>query len=171
MLGAAQRRWLLEGVTRSTATWKLIVSSVPLGMFTGGVHADAWSSAGLLGHPRPGQGFAWERDLILDTLREAGVRNVVFLTGEVHHAELLRHDFAPGYHVHELVAGPLAARAGFPRLLDRSLGTQRLGALGLTQNFGELIADGHGLTARIRDRSGAVRRSLHLTPEPSHGGA
>ncbi|HEU4369589.1 MAG TPA: alkaline phosphatase D family protein, partial [Methylomirabilota bacterium] len=29
MLGLTQRRWLLDGVTGSTATWKLIVSSVP----------------------------------------------------------------------------------------------------------------------------------------------
>jgi alkaline phosphatase D len=169
MLGLAQRRWLLQGVTRSTATWKLIVTSVPLGMFTGGVHADAWSSASVLGYPRAGQGFAWERDLLLRTLREEDVRNVVFLSGEVHHAEFLRHDLAPGYSVHELVAGPLAARPGFPRFLDRSLGTRRLGSLGLATNFGELVADGAGLTAHIRDRSGAVRRTLHLTPHGRRG--
>jgi alkaline phosphatase D len=171
MLGLAQRRWLLEGVTGSTATWKLIVSSVPLGMFTGGAHSDSWSGANVLGYPRPGNGFVWERDLILRTLREENVRNVVFLSGEVHHAQLLRHDVAPDYRVHELVAGPLASRPGFPRFLDRSLGTQSLGGLGLANNFGEIVADGHGLTARIRDRSGAVRRTLHLTPDRMQGDA
>jgi alkaline phosphatase D len=171
MLGPAQRRWLLEGVTGSTATWKLIVSSVPLGVFTGGAHSDAWSGADVLGYPRRGNGFVWERDLILRTLREDGVRNVVFLSGEVHHADLLRHDLAPGYSVHELVAGPLAARAGFPRFRDRSLGTRSLGSLGFAANFGEIVADGDGLTARIRDRSGAVRRTLHLTPHRTQGDA
>ena len=171
MLGLAQRRWLLEGVTRSTATWKLIVTSVPLGMFTGGAHSDSWSGANILGYPRPGNGFVWERDLILRTLREEDVGNVVFLSGEVHHAELLRHDLAPDFRVHELVAGPLAARPGIPRFLDRSLGSRSLGSLGLANNFGEIVADGHGLVARIRDRSGAVRRTLHLTPDSILGDA
>ena len=170
MLGVAQRRWLLKGVTRSTATWKLIVTSVPLGMFTGGPPSDSWSSANVLGYPRAGNGFAWERDLILRTLAHEDVRNVVFLSGEVHHAELLRHDIAVDYHVHELVAGPLAARPGFPRFRDRSLRTHSFGSLGLANNFGEIVADGDGLTARIRDGSGAVRRTLQLTPDRIQGG-
>jgi alkaline phosphatase D len=171
MLGLAQRRWLLDGVTASTATWKVIVSTVPLGMFTGGAHSDSWSSANILGYPRPGNGFAWERDLILGTLREEGVRNVAFLTGEVHHAELIRHDLATGYHVHEFVAGPLAARRGFPRFLDRSLGSRSLGRLGLAANFGEVVADGRALTVRIRDRSGSARTTLQLTAETLRGDA
>src|SRR5207245_8208721 len=122
MLGAAQRSWLLERVSASDATWKLIVSSVPLGVFTG---ADSWTSANLLGYPRPGAGFVWERDLILRALRARGVRNVVFLSGDVHHAQFLRHEIN-GYVFHELMAGPLAARGGrrgFPdRLLRRLSG-------------------------------------------------
>jgi alkaline phosphatase D len=165
MLGPAQRRWLLERITASTATWKLVVSTVPLGMFTGGVHSDSWSGANVLGYPRPGRGYVQERDLILDTLRTARVDNVVFLAGEVHHAELIRHDLAADYRIHEFVAGPLAARAGFARVLDRSLGSRSLASLGFTSNFGELVADGRTLVARIRDRSGAVRRSVQLTAE------
>ena len=165
MLGVAQRRWLLEGVARSTATWKLIVTSVPLGMFTGGRTSDSWSGANVFGYPRPGNGFVWERDLILRTLREEDVRNVVFLSGEVHHAELLRHDLAPDYHGYEFIAGPLAARLGFPRFRDRSLATHSFGTLGLTTNFGEIEADGRRLIARIRDGSGTVRRTLQLTPD------
>jgi alkaline phosphatase D len=80
MLGLAQRRWLLEGVTRSTATWKLIVTSVPLGMFTGGPHSDSWSGANALGYPRAGNGFVWERDLILHTLAREDARYVLFLS-------------------------------------------------------------------------------------------
>jgi alkaline phosphatase D len=169
MLGLAQRRWLLDGVTASTATWKLIVSSVPLGMFTGGAHSDSWSSANVLGYPRPGNGFVWERDHILKTLREENVRNVVFLSGEVHHAELIRHDLEAGYAVHEFVAGPLAARRGVRRFLDRSLNSRSLGSLGFADNFGELEADGRGLTALIRDRSGTVRAQLRLTADPTGG--
>ncbi len=168
MLGPAQRRWLLDGLLESDATWKLVVSSVPLGMFTGGASSDSWSSANMFGYPRPGRGFAWERDLILTTLRAGTVPNVVFLSGDVHHAELLRHD-VDGYVVHEMVAGPLAARAGFPRFLDRSLRTRSLGSLGLTRNFGEILADGEALTAVIRDTAGADRVSVRLPADATRG--
>src|SRR6478672_12372539 len=36
MLGAAQLQWLLEGLAASTATWKVIVTSVPLSVPKGG---------------------------------------------------------------------------------------------------------------------------------------
>jgi len=165
MLGAAQRSWLLERVSASDATWKLIVSSVPLGVFT---RSDSWTSANFLGYPRPGAGFAWERDLILRTLRERGVRNVVFLSGDVHHAQFLRHEI-DGYVVHELMAGPLAARAGVPRFVDRSLHSRSLGSLGLVNNFGEIVVDGGRLTAWIRDDSGKMRVKLKLSAEEPGG--
>jgi len=167
MLGEAQRAWLLERVLASDATWKLVVSSVPLGMFTGGGHADGWSDVNLFGYPsRSRAGFVHERDVILRTLREGGVRNVIFLSGDVHHAELIRHEIAPGFAIHEFVAGPLAARQGYPRFLDRSLGSRSLAALGLTNNFGEIVADGEALHVRIRDASGAPRASVRLPALP-----
>jgi alkaline phosphatase D len=165
MLGAAQRRWLLEGVSASDATWKLIVSSVPLGMFTGGVSSDSWSNANVFGYPREGKGFVHERDLLLGTLRTRGVGNVVFVSGDVHHAELLRHEPAPGFVVHELIAGPLAARRGYPRFIDRSLGSRSLGSLGWAHNFGEIVADGAALRVNIVDSAGTVRVALRVPAE------
>jgi alkaline phosphatase D len=162
MLGPAQRQWLLEGVSSSDATWKLIVTSVPLGMFTGGSASDSWSNANLLGFRRPGTGFVQERDDILRALRDARIRNVVFVSGDVHHAEVLRHTLAPGYAVHELVAGPLAARAGHPRPLDRSLSTRSLGGLGWVANFGEMVAERDSLSVRIYDVDGAARVRIAL---------
>lgn len=162
MLGAAQRRWLLEGVTASDATWKLVVSSVPLGMFTGGAYSDSWSNANVFGYPRAGKGFVHERDLLLDTLRTRGVGNVVFVSGDVHHAEVLRHEPAPGFVVHELIAGPLAARRGYPRFIDRSLGSRSLGSLGWAHNFGEIVADGTALRVNIVDSAGTVRVALSV---------
>jgi alkaline phosphatase D len=165
MLGPAQRRWLLDGVAGSDATWKLIVSSVPLGMFTGGADSDSWSNANVFGYPREGRGFVHERDLILKTLRERGTDNVVFVSGDVHHAEVLRHEPAPGFIVHELIAGPLAARRGYPRFLDRSLGSRSLGSLGWAHNFGEIVADGAALQVRIIDTAGTVRVALRVPAE------
>jgi alkaline phosphatase D len=169
MLGAGQRRWLLDAAAASDATWKLIVSSVPLGIFTGGRGADSWSSANVLGYPRgSGTGFAHERDLILAALRARGVRNVVFLTGDVHHAELIRHEPAPGHVLHEFIAGPLSARQGYPRFLDRSLHSRSLDSLGLALNFGELFADSTSLTARIIDATGTIRARTTLRTDPVH---
>ncbi len=165
MLGAAQRRWLLDGVSASDATWKLIVSSVPLGIFTGGAHSDSWSNANVFGYPREGTGFVHERDLILKALHERGAGNVVFVSGDVHHAEILRHEPMPGFVVHELIAGPLAARRGYPRFLDRSLGSRSLGSLGWAHNFGEIVADGAGLRVNIVDSAGTVRVSRRLPAE------
>jgi alkaline phosphatase D len=163
MLGAAQRAWLLRGLGASDATWKLVVTSVPLGMFTGGRYSDSWSGANLFGFARTGPtGFVHERDAMLRFIREQGIRNVVFVSGDVHHAELIRHEPSPGFMVHEVIAGPLAARQGYPRFLDRSLNSRSLGSLGFAPNFGELIVDGSALQARIVDASGTVRSALRV---------
>ena len=167
MLGPAQRRWLLDAAAASDATWKLVVSSVPLGLFTGGRTSDSWSSANVFGFPRgPVTGFAYERDLILAELRARRVRNVVFLTGDVHFAELIRHQPAADYVVHEFIAGPLSARQGYPRFLDRSLHSRSLDSLGFAVNFGEIVADGSALTARIIDAAGTLRAHTTLRPDP-----
>jgi alkaline phosphatase D len=163
MLGAAQREWLLRGLAASDATWKLVVTSVPLGMFTGGRYSDSWSGANVLGYPRTSPtGYVHERDAILRDLHERGIRNVVFVSGEVHHAELIRHEPWPGFVVHEVIAGPLAAKQGYPRFLDRSLHSRSLGSLGFAPNFGELVVDGEALQARVVDASNTVRAELRV---------
>ena len=168
MLGTAQREWLERGLAASDATWKLVVTSVPLGMFTGGRDSDSWSGANLFGFPRTSaSGFVHERDALLRVVRDRGIRNVVFISGDVHHAELIRHEPSPGFVVHELVAGPLAARQGYPRFLDRSLHSRSLGAVGFALNFGELVIDGSALQARIIDASDTVRASLRLATDGS----
>jgi hypothetical protein len=62
--------------------------------------------------------------------------------------------------VHELIAGPLAARAGHPRPLDRSLQSRSLGGLGWKANFGEVVAERDVLRVRIYDVDGADRVNL-----------
>jgi alkaline phosphatase D len=168
MLGPAQRAWLMRGLAASDATWKLVVSTVPLGMFTGGRASDSWAGVNLFGFPRAtASGFVWERDLLLRFVREQGIRTVVFVSGDVHHAELIRHEPAPGFVVHELVAGPLAARKGYPRFLDRSLRSRSLGSAGFVTNFGEIVVDGRSLHARIFDASHSLRASLRLSSDGS----
>jgi hypothetical protein len=60
------------------------------------------------------------------------------------------------------MAGPLAARAGHPRPLDRSLSTRSLGGLGWVANFGEIVAERDSLSVRIYDVDGAARVRIAL---------
>jgi alkaline phosphatase D len=166
MLGSAQREWLLRALAASDATWKLVVTSVPLGQFTGGRYSDSWSNANLFGYPRAtAGGYVYERDTILRFVRDRAIRNVVFVSGDVHHAELIRHEPSPGFVVHEFLAGPLAARLGYPRFLDRSLNSRSLGSLGFSSNFGELVVDGEALQVRIFDETDTLRASLRLVAD------
>ena len=166
MLGAAQKRWLIDAVTASMATWKVVVSSVSLSVPTGGKAHDSWSNANLLGFPEEnGTGFAYERDAILRVFRERGVKNLIFLVTDVHHAELIRHHPTPEWSFHEFIAGPLSATLGRPRPLDMGLNPRTLFAVGEVENFGEVTIDSTGLTVRIIDIDGQVRFSHTIGPE------
>lgn len=166
MLGATQKRWLIESVTASTATWKVVVSSVPLSVPTGGKAHDSWSNANILGVPEENAtGFAVERDSVLRAFRDRGVRNLVFLAADVHHAELIRHHPTPEWSFHEFIAGPLSASLGRPRPLDAGLNPRSLFALGGVENFGEIAVDPTGLSVRIVDVTGTVRFTHTIGPE------
>ena len=167
MLGPPQRRWLVENVTTSTALWKVVVSSVPLAIPTGRPERrDSWSNANVYGIPQGnGTGFATERDAILAQLRERGTRNLVFLTADVHYAELIQHHPAPAFSLHEFVAGPLSASLGRPRPLDEGLSPRSLFAVGGVNTFGEVTIEPARLTVRIVDESGSVLGTHTLTPE------
>lgn len=125
MLGARQRQWLLDRVAASDATWKVIVSSVPLGIPTGtGPNArDGWSDDG------GNTGFEREAALLLDGMRAASPAGVIFLTADVHFATAFEYRpfvDAPGFAVHEFVTGPLHAGI-FPRRdLDPTFSPRRL---------------------------------------------
>jgi alkaline phosphatase D len=89
MLGRAQKQWLLEGLARSEAAVKVIVSSVPLRHHS----PDSW------------EGYAFERDEILRFIQQRRIRTVLVLVADVHYAALLRHP--EGFY--EAISGPLAS--------------------------------------------------------------
>ncbi len=167
MLGAAQRQWLLDAVPASAATWKVVVTSVPLGVPTGRAERrDGWSNANVFGMaPEQGTGFVTERDAILGRFHARGVRNLVFIAGDVHHAELIRHQPQPGWSFHELIAGPLSATPGQPRPLDERLGSRTLFAQGGVFNFGEVTIDPTYLRVRFVDEQGTVMFTHTITPD------
>lgn len=166
MLGPAQRGWLVDGVTRSDAVWKVIVSSVPLAVPTGRTGRDSWSGASVWGMPEEhATGFALERDAILREFRAGKVRNLVWLTADVHHAELIQHHPWSDFSFHEFIAGPLAASRGRPRPLDIRLNPRSIFGLGDADNFGEVTIDADRLTVRIFDASGTMRFEHTIAPD------
>lgn len=121
MLGLAQRVWLLDAVSKSTATFKIVFSPVPLDFGNG---EDHWS------------GYRAERDLILDAFAKAGTTGLLIVSGD-------QHWFAAHVHRHgvrEFQIGPTAARIFEPppqvdgvlyRAMERNFGLIDVGASGL----------------------------------------
>lgn len=68
MLGACQHNWLVDGLHRSTATWKIVMSPTPLNPTT-----KVWDSWGY---------YPAERDSLLAAI--ADVPNLVFVSGDIH---------------------------------------------------------------------------------------
>ena len=126
MLGAEQLAWLKEGLASSDATWKVIVSSVPMSIPTGFPPTngrDGWANFD--------QTTGFERELldILRFMQTRGIDDSVWITTDVHFAEVFRYrPFAddPAFTVHELATGPLNAGI-FPNLdFDTTLNPERL---------------------------------------------
>jgi alkaline phosphatase D len=162
LLGAEQRAWLEEALTGSDATWKVVVTSVPLSIPTGHVtRRDGWADGG--------RDTGYEEELlgILRALRDGGVRRTLWLTTDVHHAAHFRYrpfPDTPDFEVDELVTGPLNAGLFRGDRFDKTLHGERLFIYGPEDfrnvsgweeargffNFGVLDIDAAGaLTLRV----------------------
>ncbi|MCB9879437.1 MAG: alkaline phosphatase D family protein [Planctomycetes bacterium] len=108
MLGRRQVQWLLRGLAASDATWKVIVSSVPLTAPTGDVikGRDGWAD--------DGSETGYERELVelMRKTQQLGIAQPIWVAADAHHAEVIRlHPFddAPDFAPIEIVTGPLNA--------------------------------------------------------------
>nr|MBI3613893.1 alkaline phosphatase D family protein [Nitrospirota bacterium] len=157
MLGAAQRAWLLEGLAHSTATWKVIATSVPLSIPKAGNKMvpgiDSWARGA------DGTGFQTELRLIVNDLLQRRIRNVVWLATDVHYVQINAYDpdrdGAPDFH--EFICGPLSAAPGKPVPPDPALVPTTLYSEGGYQNFGLIRLDGQNLHLEILDDAGQPR--------------
>lgn len=180
MLGREQVTWLREKLERSKGLWKVIVSTVPLSVPTGSPvenGRDGWAKGDQT------TGFETELRSLLEFMRDRDVRNVVFITTDVHFAEVFRYapfpEF-PSFQPLEFVTGPLNAGLFPNREFDRSLGAESLffyGADSLQSirtwedakrwfNFGlvDVGADGR-LTLKIINTGGVVVFERAFPPE------
>jgi alkaline phosphatase D len=162
MLGQTQLAWLLDGLTRSTAKWKLIATSVPLSNPKGGTLAvpgnDSWARG------KDGTGFQTELSVIVNTILSRRIQNVVWLAGDVHYAQVNAYD-ANGdgaIDFHEFISGPLSAASPAPLLPDPTFKPTTLFSEGGFMNFGKVAVRGTMLDVTIIDDSGRVRFSHQL---------
>jgi alkaline phosphatase D len=179
MLGREELTWLKEKLAASDATWKIIVSTVPMSIPTGFPPTngrDGWANFD--------QNTGYERELldILRFMQHHSIRNSVWITTDVHFAEAFRYvpfPEDPSFVVHELVTGPMNAGI-FPTMdFDPTLNPERLAFFGPPSagavtsweqakqwfNFGELDVSNHGtLTLRIVNTQGQTPFELTLSP-------
>jgi alkaline phosphatase D len=120
LLGARQREWLLDGLAKSTATFKFIATPVPMA----GGGSDRWD-----GYPK-------ERREILHYINEKKLTGVVFLSADLHCAAITKIPKSGG--LIDITAGPLAAPLN--RVTD---GTNRRYEYFLAENFnfGKITVD------------------------------
>jgi alkaline phosphatase D len=179
MLGAEQLAWVKDTLASSTATWKVVVSSVPMSIPTGFPPTngrDGWADFD--------QATGFEREL-LDILRfaqQGAVDDLVWITTDVHFAEAFRYTPFPDardFDVHEIATGPMHAGIFPNRDFDMTLDPERVAFFGPETaadvttweeakswfNFGTLEIDSDGtLDVAIVDATGAARFEQRLLP-------
>jgi len=181
LLGSDQVRWLRRALAASTATWKVIAADMPVGL----VVADGADRFEAVANGAGGPPLGREIEIagLLRAIRANEVRNVVWLTADVHYAAAHRYDPA-GAQVHdfdpfwEFVAGPLHAGAFGPGTLDPTFGPQvmfrniepgakqnRPPSDGL-QSFGSVAIDGRTavMTVSLHGGDGARLYAVDLPP-------
>jgi alkaline phosphatase D len=172
MLGAEQFAWLQQGLADSDATWKFIVTSVPLAYPTGFPQPEVDGRDGWANYT---ERSGYESELLALTfyLATHNIRNVVFLAGDTHWPYAISYD--PDRdgeaNFYELASSPLSAiPLAPPATLDPTLNPTVLYAegefMGDLFNFGQVAIDEAGaLTYRVVDWQGKERYALQLQPE------
>ncbi len=177
-LGPAQADWLVRGLRRSRARWKVVVIPQPIGTL---IYDDFARKVGFDGAAQ-GDGPPLGRELELaDVLRRLGrhdVRGLIVLTADVHYAAVHHYhpdraavqDFPAFW---ELVTGPLHAGSFGPNPLDATFGPEAVfthagprqgaGPAEGGQHFGELLLTASQATSRVFDGQGLSLDARPLT--------
>jgi alkaline phosphatase D len=181
LAGARQIDWLKDALRASPATWKVIASDLPIGLVVpDGPNAfEAFANG-----DGPPLGREHEVADLLRFIRGRRIRNVIWVTGDVHYAAAHHYhpdraqfkDFNPFW---EFVAGPLHAGTFGPNTLDNTFGPEvRFSSVpaGMAPNqppsaglqfFGFVrIAGGTNvMTVELRNLAGERLYGVELEPE------
>ena len=128
LLGRRQAAWLADALARSRATWKIVAADMPLGLVVS--HQPGRHEAAANGDHGPARGRELEIAGLLSTIKQRGVRNVVWITADVHfcaahHFDPSRAastDFDPFW---EFIAGPAHAGTFSSGDIDRTFGPEQ----------------------------------------------
>ena len=179
-LGSNQIRWLKEKLQYSRATWKVIASDMPIGLIV----PDGSNFENVSNGDGSALGREFEVADLLSFIKQNNIRNVVWLTADVHYAAAHYYDpnkaqftnFKPFW---EFVAGPLNAGTFGPNKLDNTFGPQvkfnsipadlkpnRPPSDGL-QFFGTVKIEGTSqvMTVALHNLEGKVLYRVDLPPE------
>ena len=184
-LGQPQLDWLKRSMKASRALWKVVAADMPIGLIVGdGKDASGKARFEAVAN---GDGPALGRELeiasLLRFLKQENLRNVIWVTADVHYTAALEYhpdravfkDFLPFW---EFVSGPLNAGTFGPGSLDNTFGPKvefhkhppkgqgNLPPSAGLQFFGEVAIDGKSgvLTVNLRDLTGASLWSKSLIP-------
>ena len=185
-LGREQLDWLKTGLERSRAVWKVVASDMPLGINVDDgklPNGQARWEAVANGDPGAPKGRELEIAELLSHLKRQRVRNVVWLTADVHYCAAHFYDPAKAAFrdfdgFWEFVSGPLNAGSYGPSTMDGTFGPQVVftktppnGRAGLSpyaglQFFGEvnIAAQSEEMTVDLRDINGVSVFSRTLQP-------
>lgn len=183
-MGRPQIGWLLEGLKRSRAVWKVIAADMPIGLqVPDGKDAEGRGRWEAIANGDNGLPLGRELEIahLLREIKRAGIQNVVWLTADVHYTaahyfdptKAKFTDFSPFW---EFVSGPLNAGGFGPNLMDGTFGMQVMyqkapdmvnapPTSGL-QFFGQVDIDSktQAMTVTLKDLEGASLYSKTLHP-------
>ena len=98
--------WLKKGLAESPCHFKVILNSVPIIAFP-----ELWSSLA----PDRWEGYGKQRDELLDHIIDSDIRNVWFLSGDLHCGVVGRVErTGPRRRIWEILMGPGAPKVGNP---------------------------------------------------------
>jgi alkaline phosphatase D len=179
-LGREQLAWLKTALAQSPATWKIMASDMPVSLFVADpLGSEAWAN----NQPGAPRGRELQLAEILKFIRDKQIRNVVWLTADVHYAaahfyEPSRGAFADFVPFWEFVAGPLHAGTFGPNKVDPTFGPKVVfnsvpdnqpqnAPPSAGQQFfgvGRVNASSRVLTIELRNTAGQKLYSVELPP-------
>ncbi|QTN26661.1 alkaline phosphatase D family protein [Rhodoferax sp. AJA081-3] len=183
-MGRPQIAWLLDGLKRSKATWKVIAADMPISLHVGdGKDADGRNRWEASANGDDGAPLGRELEIahLLRAIKKARIHNVVWLTADVHYtaahyfdpSKAQFSDFAPFW---EFVSGPLNAGGFGPNKVDATFGMQvvyqkapnevNAPPTNGMQFFGQVDIDAKtkAMTVTLKDLVGAALYTKTLAP-------
>lgn len=181
ILGSEQVRWLKKQLEASKALWKVVASDMPIGLEV--PDGENWEAVANGEDSKP-KGRELEIADILGHIKRRDVKNVVWITADVHYTAAHRYhpnrakfqEFKPFW---EFVAGPINSGTFGPSALDMTFGPEvkfvkappagqaNLSPLDGLQFFGHAAIDKKSgvLTVSLRDLNENTLYSVDLDPE------